>query len=423
MNVALPTLPAAVLATSGADKQDGLLPVSATNLGMPPGEGLNLPLFIDVLAQVLPPLMLTQAGIPVPQDTVTQDEVVQSTLPVGQTPERYSAPVEGGDLAALPASWEPGAWTSILGVALQAGWHEQYTDADIKERSADEVVIKADELPAQVGAVPWLAASLQSPSSGLTSIVASPSSDGDVAAEGCGLAPQGVSPSVQGRPRSDTPPSMAFPVVRLPETAAEVAATPAEGSSLPEPPLPVSENTGALQLTEEVHAQPVTQKTLVMSDRTAALIQSAATLQQAGDADQPLALNPRQPGLWQRPLAQALGERLQVQGAQGEEQALIRLDPPSLGRVEIVLRQEGGTWQVQLSATHPEVSRQLQAISETLRHELSVRQQASVTVQVTSDHLGHADGRQQRQRQDGQQPREPGRAWDDDGAAQIFDLA
>lgn len=144
----------------------------------------------------------------------------------------------------------------------------------------------------------------------------------------------------------------------------------------------------------------------------------------AQDAQAPLALHPRQPSLWQRPLAQALGERLQIQGAQGQERAVIRLDPPMLGRVEIILRQEGGSWQVQLSATHADVTRQLQSISEGLRQELSVRQQASVTVQVASDHLGSPDGRQQRQRQESRdEPPARASGGDEKDTAQTFDLA
>lgn len=113
-----------------------------------------------------------------------------------------------------------------------------------------------------------------------------------------------------------------------------------------------------------------------------------------------------EPDLWQRPLAQALGDRLQVQASQGIEQARIRLEPPALGRIEIVLRQEGGQLQVQLSASHHEVVRQLQAMGEGLRQELTHKQGAPVTVQVFEDRA-LADGRSpQRERQQQPQPQE-----------------
>lgn len=113
-----------------------------------------------------------------------------------------------------------------------------------------------------------------------------------------------------------------------------------------------------------------------------------------------------EPDLWQRPLAQALGDRLQVQASQGIEQARIRLEPPALGRIEIVLRQEAGQLQVQLSASHHDVVRQLQAMGDGLRQELTHKQGSPVTVQVFEDRA-LADGRSsQRERQPQQQPHE-----------------
>lgn len=112
-----------------------------------------------------------------------------------------------------------------------------------------------------------------------------------------------------------------------------------------------------------------------------------------------------EPDLWQRPLAQALGDRLQVQASQGIEQARIRLEPPALGRIEIVLRQESGQLQVQLSATHHEVVRQLQAMGEGLRQELTQKQGTPVTVQVFEDRA-LADGRHPQRERQQQQPQE-----------------
>lgn len=115
-----------------------------------------------------------------------------------------------------------------------------------------------------------------------------------------------------------------------------------------------------------------------------------------------------EPDLWQRPLAQALGDRLQVQASQGIEHARIRLEPPSLGRIEIVLRQESGQLQVQLSASHHEVVRQLQAMGDGLRQELSHKQGTPVTVQVFEDRA-LADGRSpHRERQQPEQEDRPG---------------
>lgn len=132
-----------------------------------------------------------------------------------------------------------------------------------------------------------------------------------------------------------------------------------------------------------------------------------------GGANEPVVrLDPARTELWQRPLAHALGERVQWQSAQGIDQARIRLDPPALGRIEIVVRQEGAQLQVQLTASSPEVARQLQHMGEGLRQELGQRQGQSVQVQVQAHEGGaQADARgQQRQGQSGRDEAEPGQA-------------
>lgn len=109
-------------------------------------------------------------------------------------------------------------------------------------------------------------------------------------------------------------------------------------------------------------------------------------------------------------LLEALGERVQVQIAQRSEHAVIRLDPQAMGSVEIVLRHEAGALQVQFTASHPDVQRQLQGISEALRQDLSQRQYTDVSVNVAAQQHGDADGRR---RQGGQQPapeQRPGQA-------------
>lgn len=109
---------------------------------------------------------------------------------------------------------------------------------------------------------------------------------------------------------------------------------------------------------------------------------------------------------------------------QGVDQARIRLDPPALGRIEIVVRQEGAQLQVQLTASSPEVARQLQHMGEGLRQELGQRQGQGVQVQV---HEGgaQADARgQPRQGQPAREEAEPGQALrSEHRAGQAFTLA
>ncbi|TCP15607.1 flagellar hook-length control protein FliK [Crenobacter luteus] len=131
----------------------------------------------------------------------------------------------------------------------------------------------------------------------------------------------------------------------------------------------------------------------------------------------PLKLPPGKPEVWGESLRAALGERLSVQSAHGIDRALIRLDPPQFGSLEIAIRHEGGALSVQLVASSGEVVRQLQAIGEVLRQDLASRQYTQVAVEVRE---GAAQGQGQGQRQ-GREPerdaRQPGRALAEAGDA------
>ncbi len=172
-------------------------------------------------------------------------------------------------------------------------------------------------------------------------------------------------------------------------------------------------------------AMPRARETAPASPDAFAAAFHANTGPSGGEAIEPVVrLDPARSELWQRPLAQALGDRLQWQATQGVDQARIRLDPPALGRIEIVVRQEGGQLQVQLTASSPEVARQLQHMGEGLRQELGQRQGQGVQVQV---HEGgaQADARgQPRQGQPTREEAEPGQALrSEHRAGQAFTLA
>jgi flagellar hook-length control protein FliK len=94
------------------------------------------------------------------------------------------------------------------------------------------------------------------------------------------------------------------------------------------------------------------------------------------------------PTAWRQNLREALGERLQLQMGRNSEQAVIRLEPPMLGQVEIAIRHSAGALEVSISATHREVVRQLQAVSEHLRSDLAQRQFTEVAVSVTPTRAG-----------------------------------
>jgi flagellar hook-length control protein FliK len=122
------------------------------------------------------------------------------------------------------------------------------------------------------------------------------------------------------------------------------------------------------------------------------------------------------PTAWRQTLQEALGERLHLQVGKNAEQAVIRLEPPMLGRVEIAIRHSAGSLEVHISATNGEVLRQLQSVSEGLRNDLAQRQFTDVAVNVAAAPRaangapmfagGEGRGRQQDGRQQEQNPGE-----------------
>jgi len=138
------------------------------------------------------------------------------------------------------------------------------------------------------------------------------------------------------------------------------------------------------------------------------------------------------PTAWRQSLQEALGERLHLQVGNNVEQAMIRLEPPQLGRIDIAIRHSAGSLEVNISATNGEVLRQLQTVSDNLRSDLSQRQFSEVAVTVAPAPKNGAtpfgDPQQQQQgrgRQQGldQDDYEPGRALAEAGnPASAFSL-
>lgn len=131
------------------------------------------------------------------------------------------------------------------------------------------------------------------------------------------------------------------------------------------------------------------------------------------------------PAAWRQSLQEALGERLQLQVGKHAEQAVIRLEPPMLGRIDISIRHAAGSLEVNISATHGEVLRQLNAVSDNLRNDLAQRQSGEVSVNVSQAPRAQAGAQagsqfgqepQGRGRQPGQeQERTPGQGLADAG--------
>lgn len=182
--------------------------------------------------------------------------------------------------------------------------------------------------------------------------------------------------------------------------AAQPVVTP---SSAPATPAPATATATATSDTRPSSVAPHAQS-LASASVQAAPASSPAAPADTAPAEVTLKLPNGAPAQWRQPLLQALGERLHVDVERGFERAVIRLDPPAMGSVEIVIRHQGGALQVQLTATHGEVLRQLHGIGESLRDGLVQRNFGEVSVQV-SDATQDGSGRQRR-----------GQAREDDGA-------
>lgn len=118
-------------------------------------------------------------------------------------------------------------------------------------------------------------------------------------------------------------------------------------------------------------------------------------------------------------LVQALGQRIQLQQAQGQDVVMVRLDPPQWGRVEIRIQQDASGVQVLLQASHAEVGRQLTTVVDSLRQELQARTGGEASVVVHSQRSMAGQGQGERQAHQGEQD---SRSDDPVGQALQFEL-
>lgn len=96
-------------------------------------------------------------------------------------------------------------------------------------------------------------------------------------------------------------------------------------------------------------------------------------------------------------LTALLKDRIQFQLNQQQQISTIRLDPPTLGKLEIAVQLDNGKLMVHIGANQSEVCRALQQFSENLRQHLTAQNFMEVNVQVSSE------GQSQQQQQPGHQ--------------------
>lgn len=98
-------------------------------------------------------------------------------------------------------------------------------------------------------------------------------------------------------------------------------------------------------------------------------------------------------------LTALLKDRIQFQLGQQQQISTIRLDPPSLGKLEIAVQIDAGKLMVHIGANQSDVCRSLQQFSENLRQHLTAQNFMEVNVQVSSE----GQSQQQQQQQSGHQ--------------------
>ncbi|MEC7940396.1 MAG: flagellar hook-length control protein FliK [Pseudomonadota bacterium] len=93
-------------------------------------------------------------------------------------------------------------------------------------------------------------------------------------------------------------------------------------------------------------------------------------------------------GKWGEQMLQVLQDRVTVQAQQNLQEAKIRLDPPELGKLDLLVRVEGDRLSVQINATNAVTREALIQVSERLRAELQEQNFVHVDVNVGSEQ-GH----------------------------------
>ena len=97
-----------------------------------------------------------------------------------------------------------------------------------------------------------------------------------------------------------------------------------------------------------------------------------------------------QAGKWGEQMLQVLNDRVTLQAQQNLQEARIRLDPPDLGKLDLMVRVEGDRLSVHINANAAATREALMQVSERLRAELQNQNFMHVDVQVGSGDSQHS---------------------------------
>ncbi|MES2741514.1 MAG: flagellar hook-length control protein FliK [Pseudomonadota bacterium] len=410
-------------AASGAPQAGGPAPGGETDpSGFPRAAGWP-PLFSQVFGLADPSGAGGQAAAT--PDDGGADEAETVTDPAGQGAElpAMAMPLMALLMPAAPAADGVGradtavAAAGLRGAALAAPMSSALPASDASNASnASDALAALSTLPApaQAAAATLLPGAKLAPSADAGRASAATLPDGAPAP----AMPPADLPNTSAVTRSEAPPAAASLLAGMPHQPAAPVARPGQQSARPAALSgTAAASAGAVAPAPEGGVKNVKPEAGAITLPTPAAPGPFATVMQtAGDNPGDGVKLAGPPAQWQQPLQDALGDRLQVQLLCNAEHATIRLEPPMLGRIDISIRHAGGALQVHLSASNGDVLRQLQAIGENVRQDLSQRQfgEVSVSVTATPRSAAFAEG-DARGRQSGRQAEqnEPGRALSD----------
>lgn len=188
--------------------------------------------------------------------------------------------------------------------------------------------------------------------------------------------------------------TLASPPLQAPTVSDSDRAAPSLAASLGSSVLPSTADAAALR--QSAHATPLSASALLDSTSTTLVTgggPGSATLAPAAVQNQ-LVVDSSHSG-WGQQLVNSLGERVHLQASQQLQQATIRLDPPELGRLEVIVRQDHDRLSVQISTSNSALRDALQETREQLRQILIPEYGAGVEVEINYS----GDSRQQTQAQ------------------------
>jgi flagellar hook-length control protein FliK len=312
-------------------------------------------------------------------------------------PMAVRAPLPATPAHAAPACAMPVFFAQFLGLEAAAGADAPQEAGSAPEGAVDAAPADAPEAP-QAADMPGMAMLMMPPPAAQAPVhpgyaVAEPEANTTAAAPPAAAAAAAAAVAVSAPLAAVVPDSAPAAPDAAPAPACAAGFAPAGAIALPtatitpvrtEQPVPVpAAKPGAEALPDKAARTAESPARSFAADAGAWAVAAplAPAAAPAVAAAVPLAGAPQQ---WQQTLRDALGERLQTQVGRNSEQAVIRLDPPQLGRIEISIRHSAGALQVTLSATHGEVLRQLHTIGDSVRQQLSQQAFTDVALVVTA---------------------------------------